>query len=323
METVQPELLTALVTASVGLLMLQAGLGQRADQTRGNFAAQLPTPVSLLGGQEGADALPVAGSAFNNMMAAADGSRLQETADGDALPADALLRQSATDGAHNSRAADTGLTQAASGKGMPDPAQFATLRPRDGAAEHIKLPELQVAAPLASAVQQASLSLANAANAAGAGDRIPARVGTPGWDNQVGQKIVFMAAGQDHSASLTLNPPDMGPMQVVLSVTNDLATVTFSSATPEVRQALQDAMPKLREMMSESGIELGNATVNDGSAQQQAQRQNEPGHSGSAHGRADRGPGATAGSPKPWAESGRQAADRVPASPPTCTALPD
>ena len=29
METVQPELLTALVTASVGLLMLQAGMGKR------------------------------------------------------------------------------------------------------------------------------------------------------------------------------------------------------------------------------------------------------------------------------------------------------
>jgi flagellar hook-length control protein FliK len=61
----------------------------------------------------------------------------------------------------------------------------------------------------------------------------------------------------------------MGPLQVVLNVTNEHATVTFSSATPEVRQALEDALPRLREMMSESGIALGNATVNDGAAQQQ------------------------------------------------------
>jgi flagellar hook-length control protein FliK len=52
-----------------------------------------------------------------------------------------------------------------------------------------------------------------------------------------------------------------------------------------VRQALEDAMPKLREMMSESGIELGNASVNDGSAQQQQQAQQD------ASARAGRGNG--------------------------------
>ena len=73
-----------------------------------------------------------------------------------------------------------------------------------------------------------SLDIAQAA-AGVAADRIAARVGTPAWDNQVGQKIVWMVAGKEQSATLTLNPPDMGPMQVVLSVTNDQASVTFSA----------------------------------------------------------------------------------------------
>jgi flagellar hook-length control protein FliK len=154
-------------------------------------------------------------------------------------------------------------------KGLSDATQFAALRPREAAAEPAALKELAVSAPTAAPLQQAALALAPAA--AGSNDKIAARVGTPGWDQQVGQKIVWMVAGQEQSASLTLNPPDMGPMQVVLSVTNDQATVTFSAAQPEVRQALEDAMPKLREMMGESGIALGNASVNDGSAQQQAQ----------------------------------------------------
>jgi flagellar hook-length control protein FliK len=81
-----------------------------------------------------------------------------------------------------------------------------------------------------------------------------------------------MVAGKEQSASLTLNPPDLGPMQVVLNVTNDQATVTFTAAQPEVRQALENAMPKLREMMNENGIALGNATVNAGMPdQRQAQ----------------------------------------------------
>jgi len=66
------------------------------------------------------------------------------------------------------------------------------------------------------------------------------------------------------SASLTLNPPDLGPLQVVLSVSNGQADVTFSSNQLEVRQALENALPRLQEMMSESGIALGNATVNAG-----------------------------------------------------------
>ncbi len=162
------------------------------------------------------------------------------------------------------------------GKAAPEPAQF-SMRGIDTRQQESVPKDLPVSAPVSAPVQQASLALNNAANGVGAGDKIPARVGTPGWDNQVGQKIVWMVAGKEQSATLTLNPPDMGPMQVVLNVTNDHATVTFSSATPEVRQALEDAMPKLREMMSESGIALGNASVNDGAAQQQQAREDNGG----------------------------------------------
>ncbi len=92
-------------------------------------------------------------------------------------------------------------------------------------------------------------------------DRIPARLGTTAWDNQVSQKVVWMVAGADQSATLTLNPPDLGPVQVVLNVNNDQATVAFSSATPEVREALENAMPRLREMLSDAGVTLGDASV--------------------------------------------------------------
>jgi flagellar hook-length control protein FliK len=89
-------------------------------------------------------------------------------------------------------------------------------------------------------------------------------VGTEAWNDQVGQKVVYMVGAEDQTASLTLNPPDLGPLQVVLSVSNGLADVTFSSDQLEVRQALENALPRLQEMMSESGIALGNATVNAG-----------------------------------------------------------
>ncbi|MCE3605932.1 flagellar hook-length control protein FliK [Massilia sp. P8910] len=120
--------------------------------------------------------------------------------------------------------------------------------------------------PVGAPLQQAAAGLAQAAN--GGTDKLSARVGTPAWDNQVGQKIVWMVAGKEQSAILTLNPPDLGPVQVVLNISGDNASVTFSSGELEVRQALENAMPKLREMMDDSGISLGNASVNAGMPEQ-------------------------------------------------------
>ena len=116
------------------------------------------------------------------------------------------------------------------------------------------------------------------------GDRIPARMGSQGWDNQISQRIVYMV-GKEQAATLTLNPPDLGPVQVVLNVSNDQASVQFSSNQPEVRQALENAIPRLREMMSESGIALGNATVDAGTPdQRQASQDGERRGNGGASG---------------------------------------
>lgn len=110
---------------------------------------------------------------------------------------------------------------------------------------------------------------------AGAATTLAPSVGTSAWNQALGEKIVWMAAGAQQTASLTLNPPHLGPLQVVLQVSNDQATASFFSAQPEVRQALEAAFPRLREMLDEAGIQLGQATVsadtphqNDGSDRQ-------------------------------------------------------
>lgn len=97
-----------------------------------------------------------------------------------------------------------------------------------------------------------------------AANHLAPRVGTPGWDQSLGQKVVWMASNAQQSASLILNPPDLGPLQVVLNVSNNEATAQFTAAQPEVRQALEASMPKLREMLGEAGIQLGEASVSAG-----------------------------------------------------------
>ena len=101
------------------------------------------------------------------------------------------------------------------------------------------------------------------------GDILAPRVGNDNWNQALGQRMVWMAAGAEQTASLTLNPPDLGPMQVVLHVSNGQADASFFAAQPEVRQALEAALPKLREMLSDAGVTLGQANVSAGQPQQQ------------------------------------------------------
>jgi flagellar hook-length control protein FliK len=155
---------------------------------------------------------------------------------------------------------------------------------RDSAAQAAAREPLPAAEALTNLATQAT-ALQNAqATGSAPTDRLSARVGTPAWDNQVGQKVIWMVGGEEQSATLELNPPDLGPVQVVLNVSNDMASVSFSSQQLEVRQALENALPRLREMMSESGIALGNASVNAGSEGRQGQDRQGSGRPGSGAG---------------------------------------
>jgi flagellar hook-length control protein FliK len=120
-------------------------------------------------------------------------------------------------------------------------------------------------------------------------DKLTPAVGTPAWDQALGQKVVWMVAGEHQSASLTLNPPDLGPLQVVLNVSHSTATATFSAAQPEVRQALESALPKLREMLGDAGIQLGQASVNSGAANQQGTADRQASHGAQRGSHADSG----------------------------------
>jgi flagellar hook-length control protein FliK len=88
----------------------------------------------------------------------------------------------------------------------------------------------------------------------------------PAWADEFSQKITWIATQRNQSAELHLNPPQLGPLDVVLKISGDQATATFASPHAAVREAIEQALPKLREMLAESGIMLGNAMVSDQTA---------------------------------------------------------
>jgi flagellar hook-length control protein FliK len=137
------------------------------------------------------------------------------------------------------------------------------------------------AAAMAAAVQPNGDAQQNASSNA-----LLPTVGAAGWDDALGQKVVWMAKGMEQTATLTLNPPELGPMQVTVNVSNNQATANFFAHQPEVRHALEASMPRLRDMLNEAGIQLGQSSVSAGMPNQNGFDEARQG--GSSSGRAAR-----------------------------------
>lgn len=87
------------------------------------------------------------------------------------------------------------------------------------------------------------------------------------WSQQLSDRVLWLARGDVQNAQINITPAHLGPIQISLSLSGEQMTAHFVSASQEVRQALEDALPRLREMLAGAGINLGQANV--GSQQQQ------------------------------------------------------
>lgn len=92
------------------------------------------------------------------------------------------------------------------------------------------------------------------------------------WAQDFGDKIVWLAKSDQQTAQISINPPQLGPMQISLSLNGDQASAAFASPHAEVRQVIEDALPRLREMLSSAGISLGDANVGAQLPQQQREQ---------------------------------------------------
>ncbi|MTW11059.1 flagellar hook-length control protein FliK [Pseudoduganella eburnea] len=218
------------------------------------------------------EGLPVDQAALLAAKASAEDAAKSKAAAGDqdATLSDALSKLghgAATDATGSGKAAEPAADfKAALQQASADASKAADLAALES--KHAAQPQASALQAAAAALAPAGAATAQAAQAV-ASNQLHARVGSQGWDQQLGQKVVWMVNGGEQSATLTLNPPDLGPLQVVLNVSNDQASVAFTAAQPEVRQALEQALPKLRETMGEAGITLGNTSVSSGSQEQQ------------------------------------------------------
>jgi flagellar hook-length control protein FliK len=100
-------------------------------------------------------------------------------------------------------------------------------------------------------------------------------VAHPHWGNAVGEKILWMANQQLSSADIRLDPPELGSLQVRVTVQQDQANISFITPHPQVRELLDQQVNRLREMFAEQGLQLGQVDIADRHQQESRQSQDE------------------------------------------------
>lgn len=97
---------------------------------------------------------------------------------------------------------------------------------------------------------------------------MPQRVTDPNWGQALGERLVWMVKGDQQMAELKITPPNLGTLEVKLTINHDQASVSFVSNHAAVRDALEAAIPRLREMLGQESLNLANVDVGSGQREQ-------------------------------------------------------
>lgn len=85
------------------------------------------------------------------------------------------------------------------------------------------------------------------------------------WTQGLGERLLLMAEKGQQNATLRLQPEQLGPLQIHIRVDEDGASqVLFSAHHAQTREAIEQAMPRLRELFAEQGLNLAQADVDSG-----------------------------------------------------------
>jgi len=132
---------------------------------------------------------------------------------------------------------------------------------------------------LAAASASTSGTIQTAISAQGVSLPVQPTMQNPAWSQVMSSRVVWMAKEGVQHAELRMTPANLGSVDVRLQLHNDQASVTFLAQHSATRDALEQALPRLRESFAEAGIELGHTEVGE----QQQQQDSEAEHADDAH----------------------------------------
>ena len=84
---------------------------------------------------------------------------------------------------------------------------------------------------------------------------------TRDFGEAMGQRVMLMVGREMQGARIELNPVDLGPMEINLHLKGNEATVHFGAAHALTREAIEAAIPRLRDLLAEQGFTQVNVNV--------------------------------------------------------------
>jgi flagellar hook-length control protein FliK len=96
-----------------------------------------------------------------------------------------------------------------------------------------------------------------------------APVGSSGFAKELGQQVTWLSGQEVKQAQIRLNPENLGPLDVKVSVEHGRVDVAFMTQHPEATAAVQQGLDQLNQMLSGQGLSLGHTSVGQHAQQQQ------------------------------------------------------
>jgi len=201
-------------------------------------------------------AAPVAPDTAPTVAAAVEGGAQDEFA-----TAFVALQDAMTGGAGGERGKDSGPA------GVGDDALSATALLSDPNASTVNAPargeaEASRALDALGGAHAARIHEAPAPAQAYAAKPAPLPMDQPAlFAERLNQHISFMIGDQVQSAQIAVTPADLGPVEVRVTMVGDEAKIQLSATHAATREALNEALPRLRASFAEAGISLSQAGV--------------------------------------------------------------
>jgi flagellar hook-length control protein FliK len=107
---------------------------------------------------------------------------------------------------------------------------------------------------------------ADASALAGQGAAIDTRADN--WHEALASRVQVLVDQHVGEAHIKLNPPELGAVDIKISLVDDKTFVQLTAGTSAARDELTQSLPRLRELLSAGGLSLGGASVHGGSGGQ-------------------------------------------------------
>lgn len=89
------------------------------------------------------------------------------------------------------------------------------------------------------------------------------------------ERVSSMLSINNKEAEIRLDPPEMGSMQIRIRSDAEQAQINFVVQNQQAKEALEQSLPRLREMLAQQGIELGDSSISYGDSKNETTEQND------------------------------------------------